>query len=37
MEIPLEGIVLRDYRITAIEDEIRWTNVDTGWFCADIP
>lgn len=30
MEIPLEGIVLRDYRITDIEDEIRWTNVDTA-------
>jgi len=37
MKIEFENIVLRDYQLSDIEDEIRWTNVDTAWFYADTP
>ena len=37
MKISWDGIVLRDYQISDIEDEIRWTNTDTAWFYADTP
>ena len=37
MNIMFDGIVLRDYRLSDIEDEIRWTNTDTAWFYADTP
>lgn len=37
MEIAFDEIILRDYRITDVEDEVRWTNVDTAWFYADTP
>lgn len=36
-KITFDGIVLRDYQLSDIEDEIRWTNVDTAWFYADTP
>ncbi len=35
--IVFDGIVLRDYRLSDVEDEIRWTNTDTAWFYADTP
>lgn len=35
--ITFDGIVLRDYQLSDIEDEIRWTNTDTAWFYADTP
>ena len=37
MKISYDGIVLRDYQASDIEDEIRWTNTDTAWFYADTP
>ena len=37
MKIEFENIVLRDCQLSDIEDEIRWTNVDTVWFYADTP
>ena len=37
MNIMFDGIVLLDYRLSDIEDEIRWTNTDTAWFYADTP
>ncbi len=37
MKISLDEIVLRDYQISDVEDEVRWTNVDTAWFYADTP
>ena len=35
--ICFDGLVLRDYRLSDIEDEIRWTNHDTAWFYEDTP
>lgn len=37
MRIEKDGIVLRDYQLTDIDDEIRWTNIDTAWFYEDTP
>lgn len=37
MKITIDGITLRDYLPTDVEDEIRWTNTDTAWFYADTP
>ncbi len=37
MRIAFDNIVLRDYQLSDVEDEIRWTNVDTAWFYADTP
>ena len=32
MKIVYGDITLRDYQLTDVEDEVRWTNVDTAWF-----
>ncbi|QTE68027.1 GNAT family N-acetyltransferase [Clostridiales bacterium] len=37
MKIECDGITLRDYQVSDIEDEIRWTTVDTSWFYEDTP
>lgn len=37
MEITFDDITLRDYRLSDVEDEVRWTNEDTAWFYADTP
>ena len=37
MRITLQDVVLRDYLLSDVEDEVRWTNVDTDWFYADTP
>ena len=37
MRMEREDIVLRDYVLSDVEDEVRWTNVDTAWFYADTP
>ena len=37
MNLAFDGGVLRDYQLSDIEDEIRWTNIDTAWFYADAP
>lgn len=37
MEITFENITLRDYRLSDVEDEVRWTNVETAWFHSDTP
>lgn len=37
MQIVLDEVILRDYCLTDVEDEIRWTNVDTAWFYEDTP
>ncbi|MBQ7077987.1 MAG: GNAT family N-acetyltransferase [Lachnospiraceae bacterium] len=37
MELALDEIILRDYRLSDVEDEVRWTNVDTAWFCTTTP
>ncbi len=37
MKITLDEIVLRDYQLSDVEDEVRWTNTDTAWFYADTP
>ena len=37
MEMKFDEIVLRDYRLSDVEDEVRWTNTDTAWFYADTP
>jgi len=37
MKITIDGITLRDYLPSDVEDEIRWTNTDTAWFYADTP
>ena len=37
MRIKYDDIVLRDYQIEDIDDEIRWTNEDNDWFFADTP
>ena len=37
MKISNEDVTLRDYQISDIDDEIRWTNVETSWFYADTP
>ena len=37
MEIIYDNIKLRDYMISDVEDEVRWTNVETEWFRSDTP
>lgn len=37
MRITFDNVTLRDYQLSDIEDEIRWTNVDTAWFYTDTP
>jgi RimJ/RimL family protein N-acetyltransferase len=37
MTLSCDGLVLRDYRLSDVEDELRWTNTDTAWFYADTP
>lgn len=37
MKITIDGITLRDYLPSDVEDEVRWTNTDTAWFYADTP
>ena len=37
MEIVYDNIVLRDYQLSDVEDEVRWTNIDTAWFYAGTP
>lgn len=37
MELRNENILLRDYRLSDIEDEIRWVNEETAWAEADMP
>ena len=37
MEIKYQDVILRDFRESDIEDEIRWMNIDTAWMKADTP
>lgn len=37
MKIQHDNIILRDYQLSDVDDEIRWTNVDTAWFSQDTP
>lgn len=37
MRISFDEVTLRDYQLSDVEDEIRWTNVDTAWFYVDTP
>lgn len=37
MEIKHGSVVLRDYRETDIEDDVRWMTTETGWMQADTP
>ena len=37
MNIVFDDITLRDYQLSDVEDEIRWTNVETDWFYAVYP
>ena len=37
MEITFDDITLRDYRLSDVEEEVRWTNEDTAWFYSDTP
>lgn len=37
MNISFDGIILRDYQLSDVEDEVRWTNSDTAWFYANTP
>jgi len=37
MKITHENITLRDYVLSDVEDEVRWTNVETEWFRSDTP
>ena len=37
MKISFDGGILRDYQLSDVEDEVRWTNTDTAWFYADTP
>ena len=37
MKTSYRDIVLRDYVLADVEDEIRWTNEETAWFYADTP
>lgn len=37
MKITYDHITLRDYQLSDVDDEVRWTNVDTAWFYADTP
>jgi len=37
VRIEFEGITLRDYQISDVDDEVRWTNEQTEWFQAEAP
>ena len=37
MELTFDNITLRDYVLSDVEDEVRWTNVETEWFRSDTP
>ena len=37
MQINYKDIVLRDYRESDIEDEVRWNTLDTAWGDWDAP
>lgn len=37
MRITYDNITLRDYQLSDVEDEVRWTNAETAWFYADTP
>ncbi len=37
MKITYENITLRDYVLSDVEDEVRWTNEETEWFRSDTP
>jgi len=37
MRITYENVVLRDYVLSDVDDEVRWTNVETEWFQSDTP
>lgn len=37
MEIKHKSIILRDYRESDIDDELRWFSTDTDWAVADTP
>lgn len=37
MNITYENIILRDYLLSDVEDEVRWTNEETEWFRSDTP
>ena len=36
MQLTYENITLRDYVLSDVEDEVRWTNVETEWFRSDL-
>ena len=37
MKITFENITLRDYVLSDVEDEVRWTTTETEWFRSDTP
>lgn len=37
IKIVTGNTVLRDYQVSDIEDDIRWSNTDTAWLAADTP
>ena len=37
MKIAFDEVTLRDYHLSDVEDEVRWTNTDTAGFYADTP
>lgn len=37
MKLTFENVTLRDYVLSDVEDEVRWTNVETEWFRSDTP
>ncbi len=37
MKITYDNITLRDYVLSDVEDEIRWTNKETEWFYSEAP
>ena len=37
MKIKLDNVVLRDYQFSDVEDEVRWTTIETEWFRHNTP
>lgn len=37
MKIKFDNITLRDYVLSDVDDEVRWTNEETEWFRSDTP
>lgn len=37
MKITFDNITLRDYELSDVEDEVRWTTTETEWFLSDTP